>query len=142
MSNLQTSSFAQRVTAHVDRSDALLSEIRRAAIYLRNRQGYALWKLQLVTGLHKNSLLRLHDPDWLPKPETMVSLAKLVERAQAHRRGETFDFPARRGPGRPPVMHTLALPPVKPTRKPAAKQAAKQRPHGSTRSNSRRAALQ
>ncbi len=99
---IQTS-FAEKVSAHVDRSDALLDEIRRAAAYLRSWHGYTLWKMQEVTGLHKNSLLRLRDRDWMPKPETMVALARLVERAQAHRKGKKFEFPARRGPGRPPL---------------------------------------
>jgi hypothetical protein len=98
--NLQMS-FAERVSAYVDQSDELLDEIRRAATYLRQRQGYALWKLQAVTQLHKNSLLRLDDRTWVPKPETMVALAKLVERARAHRRGETFEFVEHPRPGRP-----------------------------------------
>ena len=100
------SRLAERVSAHVERyvekSDELLDEIRRAATYLRTKHGYELWKLQDVCKLHKNSLLRLNDRTWVPKPDTMVALAKLVERAQAVRRGETFSFPERRGPGRPP----------------------------------------
>lgn len=130
--NLQATSFAERVSAHVDRSDELLDEIRRAATYLRVRQSYALWKLQIVTGLHKNSLLRLQDRHWIPKPTTMVALAKLVERAQAHRRGESFEFPERRGPGRPPVYPRLPLA-MAPARKPGRSNGTTKKHKGSKR---------
>lgn len=94
--------FSHRIEAYVDRANVLLDEIRRAANYLRGKYGYTLAMLESVAKVHKNSLLKLADPDWRPKMDTLVRLGALVERAQAHRRGEVFRFPERRGPGRPP----------------------------------------
>jgi hypothetical protein len=98
---LSPPSFSHRIEAYVDRGLTLLDEIRRAATFLRNKHGYTLGMLEQVSGVHKNSLLKLTDPEWRPKMDTLQHLASLVERAQAHRRGETFSFPGRRGPGRP-----------------------------------------
>jgi hypothetical protein len=69
---------------------ALTAEVRAAAKYLSRHHGYSLTILAGVTGLHKNSLLRLWDKSWMPKPETLRRLEKLVIRAEAKRHGETF----------------------------------------------------
>ena len=69
---------------------ALTSEVRAAARYLTRHHGYSLTTFASVTGLHKNSLLRLRDKSWTPKPETLRRPEKLVIRAEAKRRGETF----------------------------------------------------
>jgi hypothetical protein len=69
---------------------AFMKEVRAAAAYLKEYHGYSLTVFAEVTGLHKNSLMRLSDPTWIPKSETLENLDKLIVRADAKRRGEIF----------------------------------------------------
>jgi hypothetical protein len=69
----------------------LLNEVRAAAAYLREQHGYSLSGFVICTGLHKNSLLKLADPTWVPEPETLWDLDQLIIRAAAKRRGEIFE---------------------------------------------------
>ena len=69
---------------------ALMSRIREAADYLRRCHGYSLASFRSCTGLHKNSLLRVPDRKWVPKPATLQRLDRLIVRAAAKQRGEIF----------------------------------------------------
>jgi hypothetical protein len=86
----------------------LLSQIRAAVDYLRAEHGYSLkgFADPRLTGLHKNSILRLKDPDWIPNPGTLEKLTVLIEEAEIKRGG---------GEGRVPTIPrgrpVKALPP-------------------------------
>jgi hypothetical protein len=67
----------------------LMRDIRAAATYLNKLHGYSLMVFAHMTGLHKNSVMRLSDPTWMPKPETLQQLDKLIVRAEAKRRGRS-----------------------------------------------------
>jgi hypothetical protein len=69
---------------------AFMDEVRAAATYLRDCHDYSLTVFAAVTGLHKNSVIRLSDPTWMPAPETLQLLDRLIVRAEAKRRGEVF----------------------------------------------------
>jgi len=69
---------------------AFMDEVRAAATYLKECHDYSLTVFAAVTGLHKNSVMRLSDPRWMPAPETFQLLDRLIVRAEAKRRGETF----------------------------------------------------
>jgi hypothetical protein len=69
---------------------AFMSEVRAAATYLRECHAYSLTVFAAVTGLHKNSLMRLSDLAWMPEPETLQLLDQLIVRAEAKRRGDSF----------------------------------------------------
>jgi hypothetical protein len=69
---------------------AFMDEVHEAATYLKELHDYSLAVFAEVTGLHKNSILRLSDPMWIPNPETLQQLDRLIVRAEAKRRGETF----------------------------------------------------
>ena len=66
-----------------------MNDVRQAVGYLKKYHGYSLTIFACVTGLHKNSLLRLPDTSWEPKPETMRKLARLIDRAEDKRVGKT-----------------------------------------------------
>jgi hypothetical protein len=86
----QYAEFAAKLADANAAATALMSNVRAAARYLNRHHGYSLTVFASVTGLHKNSLIRLPDSAWMPKPETLRRLEKLVVRAEAKRRGETF----------------------------------------------------
>ena len=67
-----------------------MHEVRAATAYLKEHHDYSLAVLAEVTGLHKNSVMRLPDLTWIPKPKTFPRLDRLIVRAEAKRRGETF----------------------------------------------------
>jgi hypothetical protein len=69
---------------------AFMDEVRAAATYLKECHDYSLAVFATVTGLHKNSVMRWSDPTWTPEPDTLQLLDKLIVRAEAKRRGETF----------------------------------------------------
>jgi len=69
---------------------ALMGDVREAATYLNKHHGYSLTNLARCTGLHKNSLMKLKDPSWVPEPSTLQKLDLLIIRADSKRRGETF----------------------------------------------------
>jgi hypothetical protein len=70
---------------------AFMDEVRASATYLIEHHDYSLTSFSDCTGLHKNSLMRLkNDLTWMPKPETVQQLDKLIVRAEAKRRGEIF----------------------------------------------------
>lgn len=69
---------------------AFMAEVRAAAMYLRDCHDYSLTVFAAVTGLHKNSVIRLSDPTWIPTQETLQLLDRLIGRAEAKRRGEIF----------------------------------------------------
>lgn len=69
---------------------AFMDEVRATAAYLSEHHGYSLASFVECTGLHKNSLLKLKDPAWIPEPETLWHLDQLIVRAAAKRRGDTF----------------------------------------------------
>ena len=69
---------------------AFMGEVRAAATYLKELHDYSLAVFAELTGLHKNSILRLSDTEWIPKPGTLQLLDRLIVRAEAKRRGETF----------------------------------------------------
>ncbi len=80
---------------------AFMDEVRSAARYLSELHKYTVKILAAVTGLHKNSLLRLTDLTWVPQPETLQQLDMLIVRAEAKRCGEIFPGEtAERGPPR------------------------------------------
>jgi hypothetical protein len=103
----------RRQLAEAEATAALLMKrVRDAVAYLTREHRYSLTVLASVTTLHKNSVMRLKDSSWVPRPETLELLERLVDRAEAKRRGETFkDEHIRRG--RPPA----------PVSKPSAKKA-------------------
>ena len=67
-----------------------MHEVRLATAYLKEHHDYSLAVLAKVTGLHKNSVMRLPDLMWKPKLKTFPRLDRLIVRAEAKRRGETF----------------------------------------------------
>ena len=87
--------FYAKYGARLAKADAaatvLLNEVRAAATYLREQHGYSVSRFVMCTGLHKNSLLKLADPTWVPEPETLWDLDQLIIRAAAKRRGEIFE---------------------------------------------------
>lgn len=109
-----------------ERDRHLLVQIRAAVDYLRATHGYSLkgFADQRLTGLHKNSILRLKDPDWIPNPGTLERLTVLIEEAEIKRAGGEGRVPTipRGRPVKPPVMKKAAA--RKSTPAPAAKKAA------------------
>lgn len=87
----------------------LLAQVRAAVAYLRAEHGYSLkgFADDRLTGLHKNSILRLKDPKWIPNPGTLQKLTVLIEEAEIKRAG---------GEGRVPM--TPRGRPVKPAAPP------------------------
>src|SRR5580704_5839417 len=82
--------YAVKLAAANAAAASLMREVRAVAAYLQEDHGYSLTSFEAVTGLHKNSLMRLMDPIWVPKPPTLQKLDKLIARAEAKRRGEIF----------------------------------------------------
>lgn len=80
--------------------DQLLTDIRSAASYLRTEHQYSLPTLAQLAGLHKNSIMKIDDPDWKPNGDTITKLEVLIDRAAAKKAGETFANEQRRR-GRP-----------------------------------------
>lgn len=111
----------------------LKAKIRASAAYLKTDHKYALTTLARVTGLHKNSIMKLDREDWDPSGDTLQKLELLNVRADAKRKGQAFDDEnARRGrplTGRPGAATsplpaaTPSPPPARATRSPAAKPA-------------------
>jgi len=90
--------FAARLAEANACAAALMDGVRGAATYLNKHHGYSLTNLARCSGLHKNSLMKLKDPSWVPEPTTLQKLHLLIVRADAKRRGETFpDEAIRRG---------------------------------------------
>jgi hypothetical protein len=54
--------------------DQLMSQIRAAAARLVATNA----DLAGITGLHKNTIARLFDPDWKPRPETIAQLERIL----------------------------------------------------------------
>lgn len=69
---------------------AFVETARASAKYLRKHHGYSLASFAACTRLHKNSLMRIAEPEWVPKPDTLRKLDTLIIRAEAKRRGEMF----------------------------------------------------
>ncbi len=73
--------------------DSMLSEVRQAFFYLTReaepRYSMTMLSDPSVTGLHKNTLNRLHDATWVPTIETVERLEPLIGRARAKREGKT-----------------------------------------------------
>jgi hypothetical protein len=91
MSTAQYAEFARSLEATQAQAKALMVQVRDAAAYLVKHHRYSLTVIAQVADLHKNSILRLNDPTWFPKPDTLLKLEKIIERASAKRFGETFD---------------------------------------------------
>jgi len=92
--NSLPSSFGAKYVAKLAQAEAaaagLMDQIRLAEAYLREDHGYTLKSFANCTGLHRNSLIKLKDRAWIPEPETLWLLDRIVVRAAAKRRGETF----------------------------------------------------
>jgi hypothetical protein len=82
--------YAVRLAEAEAEASAFMTEVRAAETYLRTQCGYSLNSFAECTGVHRNSLLRLKDPAWLPEPDTLWRLDQVIVRAGAKRRGETF----------------------------------------------------
>lgn len=90
MSSTQFAELASSMATTQALANALMNEIRDAHRYLTETHHYSLTVLASITGLHKNSLMRLSDEAWVPKPETLERLERLRLRAEAKRRGQVF----------------------------------------------------
>lgn len=127
----------------------LLAQVRAAVDYLRAEHGYSLkgFADERLTGLHKNSILRLKDPGWIPNPGTLQKLTVLIEEAEIKRAGGEGRVPMTpRGrpvkPPAPPRMRAKKTTQRKATPAPAAKaqpsrKAKRKRPVTSRRNGSR-----
>jgi hypothetical protein len=82
--------YAAKLATANAAAGALMGEIRDAARYLKMYHSYSLKSFEDCTRLHRNSLLRMMDPTWMPKPATLRKLDKLVVRAEEKQRGEIF----------------------------------------------------
>lgn len=119
----------------------LLARARRSARLLAQKYHYTLAMMSEVAGkLHKNSLMRLQDENWVPKLETLARLELLVAEARRLESGlpGTVTLPRR---GRPPKPPELRSPPKPRNRKAAAKAKAKAaaKPKAARRKPARRA---
>jgi hypothetical protein len=90
MSSTQFADLASSIATTEALATALMDEIRDSAKYLTENHRYSLTVLASITGLHKNSVMRLADRSWLPKPETLERLERLIKRAEAKRSGQIF----------------------------------------------------
>jgi hypothetical protein len=92
--------YAAKLAAANAAAAVLMREVRAVAAYLQEDHGYSLTSFEAVTGLHKNSLMRLMDPTWVPKPPTLQKLDRLIARA---RRSSAAAGRARNEAARPDV---------------------------------------
>lgn len=90
METVQYADVARDLAVAREKGDQLLTRIRNAAAYLKETHGYALALFAQITGLHKNSVMKLKDLTWVPNAETLEKLEKLVEREAAKRGGRLF----------------------------------------------------
>jgi hypothetical protein len=82
--------YAARLARVDEAAVAFMEAVRAAEAFLREEHGYTLSSFAGCTGLHRNSMLKLKDQEWMPEPETMWRLDGLITRAAAKRRGEVF----------------------------------------------------
>ena len=86
----QTSPAQALTTAGIARKIAsaqasLLSRIRDDADYLRSHWGYTLKTFEALTGLHKNSVVKLSSPEWDPDTQTLELLELIPAEAKLRR---------------------------------------------------------
>lgn len=93
MATTQYADFAQQLAATQAAAKALMADIRAAASYLTKKRGYSLTVIASKTGLHKNSVMRLSDRSWFPKPDTLAKLTTLIAEAEGIRSGEIAPHP-------------------------------------------------
>jgi hypothetical protein len=72
----------------------LMGRIRAAAARINGTNA----DFAAITGLHKNTIARLFDPAWMPRPETIALLEKILTYTPPS--GET-QHPTKRRGGRP-----------------------------------------
>lgn len=112
------------VAAHLVNAEisatALMREIRSAARYLGQYHGYSLTNFAQLTEMHKNSLMRLKDPTWVPKTASLERLERLITEAETLRGGHPgVQQPLPRG--RPRKMATEQVRPKTNGTRPPAK---------------------
>lgn len=116
MNTVHYADVAAQLRKAKENDAALLRQVRLAVEYLRTEHGYSLKTFAGkdkngnpigLTGLHKNSILRLKDPSWIPNPKTLEALTELIREAEILRKGGNGRVKVTKR-GRPPAAAKVA----------------------------------